>query len=590
MSAAERRDPAVPRRDRIMKSVVYLAFALLLAALAPARADERIRSFHSDITINKDSSLTVKETITFNVEGVDIRRGVIREFPTDYEDANGDAVSVGFELISVERDGRPEPSQVDEVSNGVEIRMGDPDVYLSHGLHTYVITYRTTFQIGYFDEGDQLYFNVTGLGWEYPIDEASAIVRLPPGARATRMIFWTGAYRSKDQDGTIAEIAPGIVEVRTNQRLGSHEGLSFAVEWPKGLVDQPDAGAYAWRWLTANLTAFFGLLGFLATGGFLTWAWTKWGRDPPRGTIIPLFAPPDRMEPAEARFVADMGYDNKIFAAAIVSMAVKGAVKIDEDPGWFSKSIKLTRTGQGAEALAPAERAAYDRLFAGGDMIELEQKNWQRIKAAGDAVKMRLQLAHVGKTFHENGGVTGAAIGILVATGLAIWAAAGRENLALFVGIGAVVLGVGLVVIFNQWMKAPTVAGQALRDRLEGFRMYLDTAEKERWEVLNPPEMTPQLFEKYLPFALALDVDHTWSQTFEREMRIRDPSGQYTYHPSWYSGRSFDGIGAGALSHSISNAMSSAISSSSSPPGKSSGFGGGGFSGGGGGGGGGRGW
>jgi uncharacterized membrane protein YgcG len=572
-----------------VKTAALLAFAFLLALFSPALADERILSFDSDITVNKDSSLTVTETIRFNVEGIDIRRGVIREFPTRYEDERGDDVNVGFEVISVARDGKPEPYRIDQVSNGVEVRIGDPDILLSRGAHTYVIKYRTTFQLGYFPEGDQLFFNTTGHGWVFPIDKATATIRLPQGARTTRLAVYTGAYGSKDSDATIAETAPGIVRAETTQRLGSHEGLTIVAEWPTGFVDKPGTGAVAWRWLTDNLAALAGLLGLAGSGGFLYWAWTRWGRDPPRGTIIPLFTPPDNIEPAEARYLADMGYDNKIFAAAIVNMAVKGAVKIEEDPGWFSKTFKLQRTGQGAEQLAPVERAAYDQLFLLGDEIELKQANWKRIKAANDAVKTRLQLAHVGKSFHENGGALAGGFVILVAAGLGIWATAGN-GIAPWVGGGAVALGVVLVGFFAKWMKAPTVTGQAKRDRIDGFRMFLDTAEKERWEVLNPPEMTPQLFEKYLPFALALDVDHSWSQTFEREMRLHDPSGTYAYQPRWYSGRNFSGIGAGALSHSISNAMSSAISSSSSPPGKSSGFGGGGFSGGGGGGGGGRGW
>ena len=122
------------------------------------------------------------------------------------------------------------------------------------------------------------------------------------------------------------------------------------------------------------------------------------------------------------------------------------------------------------------------------------------------------------------------------------------------------------MILFSNLMKAPTREGQDLRDRVDGFRMFLDTAEKERWEVLNPPQMTPQLFEKYLPYALALGVDHTWSETFEREMRIQYPNENgYSYHPNWYSGRSFSGIGAGSLTRSLSTAMTSAISSSSSP-------------------------
>jgi uncharacterized membrane protein YgcG len=551
---------------------------------------ERILSFDSDVTINLDSSMRVIETIRIRSEGDSIKRGIIREFPTKYRDNRGDTVEVAFDLVSVTRDGNTETAQVDSVSNGVEIRIGDPDVLLTDGVHTYVITYDTNFQLGYFPEGDELYWNVTGNGWIFPIDLATATIRIPGGASSTRLDVWTGRDGSTAKNATIKETAPGVVTARTTAPLGSYAGMTIAVQWPKGIVQEPGGGAYLWRWLLSNVAALFGLASLAASGGLMVWAWRKWGRDPERGTIIPLFEPPDGIEPAEARFLGEMGFDNKIFAAAIVNMGVKGAVVIEEDPGWFSKTFKLKRTAEGSAALSPIERAAYDQLFLLGDEIELKQANWQRIKAAVDAMTGSLKIRHVGKSFHENSGAIFGGFGILALGGVLIWATA-DGGLAPWIGGGAVAAGVLVVGLFIQLMKAPTVEGQAMRDRIDGFRMFLDTAEKERWEVLNPPEMTPQLFEKYLPYALALDVDHTWSETFEREMRIKEPGDTYAYRPRWYSGRNFSGIGAGALSSSIASAMTSAISASSSPPGKKSGFGGGGgFSGGGGGGGGGRGW
>lgn len=570
----------------------FLAGLLFAALVAPASAqpyrDERITAFDSDITINKDSSITVVEAITFNVENYNINHGIIRDFPTRYKDEHGDTIEVGLDVRSVKLDGHDEPFEVDSVSNGVEIKIGSASRTVSTGKHTYTIAYTTTFQLNYQPEGDGLYWNVTGNGWPFPIDSATATVHLPPGAKSQKLAVYTGTQGYDSHQGTIAETTPGTVVARTTSGLDQTQGLTIAVQWPKGFVDEPGGGAYLWRWLRGNLAALFGLIGLGSTFGFLYWGWRKWGKDPARGTIIPLFEPPDGIEPAEARYLEEMGTDNKIFAAAIVNMAVKGAVRVEEDPGWFSKTYTLRRTGQGAEKLSPIERGAYDQLFLSNDTIELKQANWQRIKAAKDRIEGSLQLKHVGTTFTENTGVIFAGFGILILAGLAIWATA-DGGFAPWIGGAAVAGGVGLVALFIQLMKAPTVAGQALRDRIDGFKMFLDTAEKERWEVLNPPEMTPQLFEKYLPFALALDVDHTWSETFEREMRLREPGG-YTYQPMWYSGRNFSGIGAGALASSISNAMTSAISSSASPPGKSSGFGGGGFSGGGGGGGGGRGW
>ena len=574
----------------------FVAFLIaLFALLSPAAAQgvgERILSFDSDVTIHKDASITVVETIRVRSEGRDIRRGIIREFPTRYENENGDKINVGFELISATRDGGPERFQVDDVSNGVEIRLGDPDVMLTPGEHVYTLTYRTTFQLGFFEAGDELYWNVTGLGWVFPIDKATATIRLPEGARPTGLRLWTGGYGSTASNGVIEETAPGVVVARANVPLGPREGLTIAVQWPKGVVQEPGAADYFMRWLGGNMSALFGLGGLAAGMGYLLYAWRRWGKDPAPGTVIPLFEPPDGMEPADARFLTQMGYDNKIFAAAIVNMAVKGAVTIEEDPGWFSKTFTLRRTGEAEDALSPAESHAFAALFSESDEIELKQANWERIKEANDALSGNLRDRHVGAAYKENYGPVIMTLGILALGGVAVFFTA-RGNLATGIGAGALGLGAVVSMFFFNLMKKPTAEGQSLRDRIGGFRMFLDTAEKERWEVLNPPQMTPQLFEKYLPFALALGVDHTWSQTFEREMRVSEPgrAGEYHYSPRWYRGRDFAGVGAGGLVNTISNAMTGAISSSATPPGKSSGFSGrGGFSGGGGGGGGGRGW
>jgi len=142
--------------------------------------------------------------------------------------------------------------------------------------------------------------------------------------------------------------------------------------------------------------------------------------------------------------------------------------------------------------------------------------------------------------------------------------------------------------IFYHLIKAPTLYGQKIMDQIEGFKLYLSVAEKEGLNMRNPPEKNPELFEKYLPFALALDVENAWSEQFAKV--LAQAQTQHGYTPAWYSGRRWHTHGATGLASSLGSAFSSTISSSSSPPGSSSGSGGGGSSGGGGGGGGGGGW
>jgi hypothetical protein len=163
----------------------------LLAVLAPltVQAAEEIRSYHADIAIGSDGTLEVTERIRVNVEGREIRRGIFRDIPLRFEDETGRMREVGLDVVSVTRNGAR--TLHDERGSGIlRVRIGDADVLIPHGEHTYEIAYRTDRQIRFFEEHDELYWNVTGNGWDFAILEASAEVRLPGNAgRARRHLF-----------------------------------------------------------------------------------------------------------------------------------------------------------------------------------------------------------------------------------------------------------------------------------------------------------------------------------------------------------------------------------------------------------------
>jgi uncharacterized membrane protein len=133
-------------------------------------------------------------------------------------------------------------------------------------------------------------------------------------------------------------------------------------------------------------------------------------------------------------------------------------------------------------------------------------------------------------------------------------------------------------------------------DRVDGFKMFLTAVDADRLQTLQttiPPEKTPQLFERFLPYALALGVEHAWAEQFSQVLAravAAGAGGGTSYSPSWYAGAGFASFSASEFTSSFSSSFSSAVSSSSAAPGSSSGSGGGGSSGGGGGGGGGGGW
>jgi uncharacterized membrane protein len=130
-------------------------------------------------------------------------------------------------------------------------------------------------------------------------------------------------------------------------------------------------------------------------------------------------------------------------------------------------------------------------------------------------------------------------------------------------------------------------------DQIEGFRMFLSATEQDRMNRMSPVAQTPEVFERFLPYALALDVEHAWAEQFAGVLgsSAQGPSGGYGYTPAWYHGSGFSQLGATGFASSFGGSLAGAISSSSTAPGSSGGGGGGGGgSGGGGGGGGGGGW
>ena len=227
---------------------------------------ERILSWRSDITVRADTALDVTETIIVNAEGADIRRGIYRDFPTIYQQpGTGRRIRVGFDVHGVERDGRPEPYRVESIANGRRVRIGDEDVLIPRGRHTYVIRYTTTRQLGYFADYDELFWNVTGNFWVFPIDRAEVRIRLPQAVAFGReRAFYTGPQGSRASDAEVVSERPGEIVIRTTARLGPREGLTVAVRWPTGVVAAPAPPSAARLWFQAfapPIAAVWALLG-----------------------------------------------------------------------------------------------------------------------------------------------------------------------------------------------------------------------------------------------------------------------------------------------------------------------------------------
>ncbi len=636
-----------------MKSMARLVVALcvLLLAVMPASAEEVIRNFISDVTVNVDGSLDVRETIVVNAEGNQIRRGILRDFPTSYIDKNGVQVRVGFDVLSVERDGRDENFSVENISNGKRIKIGNADVFLENGDHSYKISYHTTRQLGLFAAFDELYWNVTGNGWTFPIEQASTIIRLPEGARISQTSVYTGRFGSNGRDARVINAEGNRFQAETTGRLEAGEGFTVAVAWQKGIVTPPTAAELQRNWIVDNLGYFSLIATLLLVPFYYLFAWFRVGRDPPKGPIVPLFHPPDGMGPAGVRYVYKAGYDDKAFAAAVVGLAVKGRMVIRNDDHDYT----LAKKDGAGPALTQAESALL--RATPNTPLKLEQTNHRSIINMRGALEGALDEEYEGVMYLKNfkwfalgavlsagglllsgllmpGGQGGAALMagafgsiwwlVILAVGYSVvkgvfsgggWITRIRSLMGLiflvpFVGAGILIpattfaadlwtlamkafvivaaLLAAMNLLFYWLLKAPTQKGRGVLDQIEGFRMYMTTAEEKRLNTLNPPEKTPALFERYLPYAMALDCENEWNNKFSAVLAAAAAAGAVGAVGGWYYGSG--GFNARNFGNDLGSSLTSSISSSGVAPGSSSGSGGGGSSGGGGGGGGGSGW
>ena len=563
-----------------------MVLAVLLLWPLLAGADERILAFHSDILVFESGWIEVTETIRVRAERNRIRRGIYRDFPTRYRDVYGNNHEVAYEPLAVLRNDVREDFHTRERENGIRTYFGSSNRMLAAGIHTYTFRYRANRMLGFFDEQDELYWNVTGLEWAFPIDKASATIVLKfegdPAIQNTDA--FTGPMGSRAKDFTERSEGPASVTFESTRVLVPHEGLTIVVGWPKGFVPPPGQLRKAGWLLTDNVNLIVALTGLVAMLSYFIPVWRNFGKDLEEGLIFTRYEPPAGFSPASLRYMKQMYYDSKVMTAAVVNLAVKGYLQIRASDDLHS--LERSDPGESAPELATGERELYEGLFRDGNLVFLDDKYHELLGEARLAHRKSLKHDYANRYFKTNGllSVPGLFIGLLSAV------------IALNVGLGptpaviaVIVLMVIVLVIFAALMKRPTGLGRKVLDDMLGFKDYLEIAEKDELNLRNPPEKTPQLFEKYLPFALAMGVEQKWAERFTAIFAgLREPNGT-SYHPSWYNGR-WNSLNLTSNTSSLTGDLNTAISSSVTPPGSSSGGGGGGFSGGGGGGGGGGGW
>ncbi len=651
--------------SRTFRGLLLFAAIVFLFA-APARCEEKILDFSSTVLVSPKGLMTVREDITVQVEHREIQRGIFRDFPTDYRDKSGRLHRMKFDVQDVLLDGSPVKYSTSREGGFIRVRIGDPSRLVEKGQRTYTLIYETD-QIAFFDDHDEIYWNVTGNKWPFPIEQASARIFLPEETPIDKIVSFTGPEGAQGSYAT-GEFYNNVAIFSTTAPLPSGSGLTVAVAFPKGYVTPPEKGFeakvthYSLAWTLGRILPPVFVVLLVA---YYLIVWSKYGKDLKGGRIIPLFYPPEGVSPALASFMTQQKFRDDAVTSTVINIAVKGYLTIiEKNPagGFFSKkrdTYDLYRTEkEPGEDITTEEKLFLHTLFDGRPVLSISKKNagvliearnnlrywlrdnasrfflrnryWVILGTAGTLVTMLLaggliSFAHGSialfglmlvwmstwsfvtsglvlgtlSSIHEGiarkklrpllRGIFMTAFSLFFVVGLifGIWglAATTSGDFAIFL-----VAAIFVNVLFQKLMKNYTPHGRELLDKLEGFKMYLKTAEKQRirrFASVNMPEDTPEHFERLLPYAIALGVEREWAARFEEVLAASN------YRPGWYKGSaSWHTVGSGRFAAGLASGLGTAMASSGAVPGSTSAFGGGGggFSGGGGGGGGGGGW
>ncbi|HTS69430.1 MAG TPA: DUF2207 domain-containing protein [Terriglobia bacterium] len=638
---------------KLRSSPAALCFTILAGVFPPVLfaqqpvplppSSDQILSYDSDITANPDSTLLVRETITTSPPALGIKHRIHRDMLTHYNDRFGNPYAIHFEVVSVQCNGQTQESRLRKISNGLRIYLGNGGEPAS-GKPTYELTYTVDRAIAFAPDHDELYWNVTGNGWELPIQKASATIHLPRGIAAQAIMpdAYTGREGSAQADYAVSGEGQGNITFHTTRALGPTEGLTVVVRWPKGFVHPPTDDQKYHYFLEDNQSNLIGLAGLIVLLIYYTVVWFRAGRDAKRGVLAPKPEPPSGFSPAAVRYLWRMAFDPKTLAANLVDLAVKKELAILEDGTGSYILGRLRRVappaparpglhGEARPPITADEKLLLDKLFAVRETIRLEPANrallgktvaafhyhlrWNLEKvylmANGRYLVPGLLLAlatAVRCAMSIQGGQV--LLVLLVTFGILLWSLtfltfsalaiatwrnalsgpqhgpAARRN-ALIMGAVCLLLLVGetaglgtlawaasmelmLIVaimillnyLFHGLLKAPSRSGRKLLDDIEGFRMFLATAEMDRRDIRSPLKATPALFEKFLPYAMALNVEKAWNERFAA---VLIPHGQGTtrrYNPEWYSGPAWDPVIPANFATSLANSFSSAIATS----------------------------
>lgn len=581
----------------------WLILAALLLAATPAAGQEGrslvLQDFAADIQVRPDGSIGVNETLRVRFDGS--WNGVFRDLSLRHRTAAGRSERLALDVVGVtDAAGNPLRYETERPDGETRrLRIWVPDA--EDATRTVVIRYTVRNALRFFEteqgepDFDELYWNATGDRWEMPIRRATVRVALPEGARPTRVAAYTGRAGSTEAEARIGT-AGGAVTVWTERTLEPGEQLTVGVGWPAGTVARPTSADRA----ASGARRFWPLLlPPLVLWGMLR-LWRRRGRDPEKRPIAVQYEPPEGMTPAELGTLVDHRAEMHDITSTLVDLAVRGYLEIEEHSesrlfGLSSETDYTFRPSRPRAAwleLAPHERIFLRGLFEPGSdgadgmpapvrLSELKEHFYKRLPEIRDGIYGALLRRHLYRHRPDQARTLWVGLGgaLIVVAVMATAAVAGSGFAGLDPLVVAIAIGLSALVVagFGWVMPARTEAGARARERALGFREFLARVDADRFErTITGPE----LFERFLPHAMAFRVERRWAGAFAG--MLREP-------PRWYYGSEGGYFDAGSFAGRMSSLSSQAEQTLASSP-SSSGSGGGGSAGGGSGGGGGGGF
>jgi uncharacterized membrane protein YgcG len=575
-----------------LAAILFLLLLLVGATPELAGAQGRtltLEEFNSTLTVQEDGTLDVVESLRFRFDGS--WNGVFRSIPVEMEDSRGLRARLFLDIRAVvDGSGNSLEYELSREGRNRKIKIWVPNA--QDRTETVTIAYDVKNGLRFFENHDELYWNVTGNEWEVPIERALARVVLPQGATDQRVSAFTGAWGSRNNDATITQIEEGYLFEADG--LGFSEGMSVVVGWAPGLVTRPTAVDKGLLMLRSNWPLLVPFLSLV-----LMWRlWLARGKDPGRRPIATRYEPPEGFTPGMAGTLVDNTVDMRDITATLVDLAVRGYLRIEEEEQgrieriFSSDDYRFVRLDKDRRGLERHEIRLLDGLFGGSNSVstdDLENSFYREIPKIKKAIFERLveDGCYARRPDTVQGGFIGGGVALAIASTmlfLFLASVAGAAPLSAIIGG----IGTGLpVILFGIFMPARTVRGARKMEEVLGFEEFLERVDSDRFRrMIKGPEQ----FEAFLPFAMALKVDKQWAKAFESMY-----AEAATRNTGWYVGRSgrpgsFSPSNLVSNLSSVSSRTSSAMASAPRSSSSSSGFGGGGFSGGGGGGGGGGGF